>query len=239
MKFGNYIAYNKPTTCFVNIDMIKIVQCLVLAVLLTTCYLQVNAQLNRRNDQTNQQGNPYGRQQKPDSSFVDHLRWGFSGGASGGYGGGYIEIDPQLGYQFNKQFIAGIGFSYSYISEALFDPYSGQYTGNYSTSNYGGRIFAEYHFLPMLFLHIEYEAMNFDYQYVNNNPSSPLYNTTVDAGRTWVGNPLIGLGYQAPLGRKSYYYILILYDLNFNDPPSAELYGYSPFIPRIGFMFGF
>ena len=213
--------------------MVKIVSKFALSLLLFFSF-SANAQLNRRNDQANQQGNPsYQRQQQiHDSSFVDHLRWGFNGGLSFGYGGGYIEIDPQVGYQFNPQFIAGVGVSYSYIREAIFDPYSGQYAGSYSTSNYGGRLFAEYHFLPFLFAHAEYEAMNFDYLVYNTNTGA-----LIDDGRVWVGNPMIGLGYKSPIGRKGYSYLMLLYDLNINDPRSAELYNYNPFVLRIGFMF--
>ena len=203
-----------------------------LVVFLITCSFQVNAQLNRRNDQTNQQGNPSHnrRQQKPDSSFADHLRWGFCGGLSAGSGGGYIEFDPNIGYQFNKQWLAGVGISYSYLSEQFIDQYNNPVT--YSTSIYGGRIFAEYHFLPFLFAHAEYEAMNFDYYNYDANTG-----ITTPEGRVWVANPLIGLGYQSPLGPKAYYYIMILYDLNYADPRSAQLYGF-PFVPRIGFEFG-
>ena len=211
--------------------MIKIVSTFVLAVLFTGCF-QANAQLNRRNDQGYQQGTP-GRQrpkQSKDTSFADHLRWGFCGGLSAGNGGGYIEFDPNIGYQFNKQWLAGVGVSYSYLSTQFYDANGNPAT--YSTSIYGGRLFAEYHFLPFLFAHAEYEAMNFDYY--NYDPNTGL---TTPEGRVWVANPLIGLGYKSQLGRKAYYYIMVLYDLNYSDPRSAQLYGF-PFVPRIGFEFG-
>jgi len=103
----------------------------------------------------------------------------------------YIEVSPSIGYYFTDNILAGIGGNYTYYSDK---------PSNFNTSIYGGRIFGEYIFsnIPILF-HTELEIINIEYD----------VNTRIN-----IVNPYIGGGLKQSFGGHSYFFILVLWNLN-------------------------
>ncbi|OFY92702.1 MAG: hypothetical protein A3K10_11595 [Bacteroidetes bacterium RIFCSPLOWO2_12_FULL_31_6] len=103
----------------------------------------------------------------------------------------YIEISPSIGYYFTDNILAGIGGNYTYYSEKA---------ANFNTSIYGGRVFGEYIFsnIPIL-LHTELELINIE---------------SYDNTRINIVNPYIGGGLKQSFGGHSYFFILVLWNLN-------------------------
>ncbi|PCJ25397.1 MAG: hypothetical protein COA97_07860 [Flavobacteriales bacterium] len=124
----------------------------------------------------------------------------------GGFGltfGSYtvIEISPTFGYYLTDNILAGVGGFYTYYKDNDF---------NYSTYIYGGRVFGEYLFNDVPFLaHAELEVVDIQW--------------TLDERKTLI-NPYIGGGLKQIFGGGSYFYILVLYNLN----ETKESYLFQP-----------
>lgn len=124
-----------------------------------------------------------------------------------------IDVSPTLGYRVNEKFMPGIGATYIYNSWRDFD-------GNRSQiSVYGGRLFARYTVIQNLFVHGEYELLNF-----------PLFADNTD--RQWVPALLVGGGYSQRLGERSSINVMILWNV-LQDGTRPSLYN-NPII-RVGF----
>lgn len=123
----------------------------------------------------------------------------------GGFGmvfGDYtiIEVAPTFGYYLTDELIVGVGGSYTYYSDKR---------NNFSTSLYGGRIFTEYLFPDFpLMAHAELEVINVE--------------DFSDGSRVNVINPYVGGGIKQNIGGNSYFYILVLWNLN-ETPESFSL----------------
>jgi len=114
----------------------------------------------------------------------------------GGFGlvfGDYtiIELAPSIGYYVTDNILAGIGGNYTYYNDKYY---------NFSTSLYGARVFGEYIFENIPFLvHSELELINIE---------------NFDGSRLNIINPYIGGGLKQNFGGRSYFYILVLWNLN-------------------------
>lgn len=104
----------------------------------------------------------------------------------------YFEIAPTVGYYFTDNILAGIGGTYIYYSNKIYD---------YQTNMYGGSIFTQYLFndLPVL-AHAETALMN----YYSFNKEKRVTATAV----------LLGGGLKQNFGGRSYFSILVLWDIN-------------------------
>lgn len=125
-----------------------------------------------------------------------------------------VEVSPTVAYRFTDNFLTGIGGRYTYFEDNT--------TGlSFSTNIYGGSIFSQYFFLDNFLAHTEYEILNLQVGFNENN-------------RANVSSFFVGGGYRSPLGANSYATIIILYDLNddINSP-----YVSNPII-RFGFAIG-
>lgn len=128
-----------------------------------------------------------------------------------------IQISPMIGYKFTDKTIGGITLTYQYYRQEL----SGGL--EYKTNIYGGGLFARQYllnesldFIDNIFLHAEYEGLNYDPYDINN-----------DNDREWVFTGLVGGGIQM-----GYLSMTALYVLN---QSSNSPYGQSPLILRVGF----
>ena len=123
-----------------------------------------------------------------------------------------IHLSPLIGYRFTEKITAGIGFTYQYYRYRTY---------YFTTSIYGGRVFARYIITDNLFAHVEYEVLNIEtYDNLEN--------------RTNVESFLAGGGYRQKIGINSYFNLLVLWD--FIRHP------YSPYINpiiRAGVSIGF
>jgi hypothetical protein len=132
----------------------------------------------------------------------------------------YIEVSPLASYYITENFQAGLGFTYQY--------YSVDYDGypDYSSSAYGGSIFARYFVWRDLFAHVEYSPLYIaDYQY-------PPGVTPIDEA-PWAHDLLLGGGYRQWIGDRAAINLMLLFNVN------ETIYSpYSNPIIRIGFGIG-
>jgi hypothetical protein len=134
-----------------------------------------------------------------------------------------INISPLATYRITNTFYAGLGFTYQYYKDNRYIP-------AYSSSSYGGNIFARYFIWRDLFAHLEYAPLYVNYyDYVDNGSGG--YYTVKNA--TWVHDFMLGGGYRQMIGDRASMSIMMLFNVN-------ESY-YSPYrnpIIRIGFGVG-
>jgi hypothetical protein len=135
-----------------------------------------------------------------------------------------INISPLIGYRITDKFVAGGGPSYIYTSY--------KYRNGLKVENtiLGGRAFAQHIVFENLAVRGEFEYLSIEYPVAYNG-------TDFIKNKEWVANPLIGLSYNLPLGRKASFGITALYNLNYRNNLNRQyLYGDSPFVIRAGFM---
>jgi len=156
---------------------------------------------------------------KKQSRFIDRLVTGGDLGAQFG-NETMINIAPIVGYKITDKFVAGIGITYQYYRSKI-------YSTVFSTSIYGGSVFARYYIIQHFFLHAEYEALSLETRYFD--PSFLVHK----GNRFWIGSPMAGGGYSQPIGERAAFNIMILY--NFNESI------YSPYtnpVIRVGVSLG-
>ena len=154
-------------------------------------------------------------QQNDPNPKTDWSKKFYTGGGLGLQFGSYtyIELSPILGYHITPKFSAGIGATYIYLRDRA---------NNFSTSIYGGKVFAEYDVYRGISPHVEYELLNLE-----------VYGVFLRQ-RVYVSSLLVGGSYHQEVGTNSTIYIMLLYNL-IDDI-------YSPYenpILRIGFNVGF
>jgi hypothetical protein len=135
-----------------------------------------------------------------------------------------INVSPLIGYRITDKFVAGGGPSYIYTSY--------KYSNGLKVENtiLGGRVFAQHIVFENLAVRGEFEYLSIEYPIAYNG-------TDFVKRKEWVANPLIGLSYNLPLGRKSSFNITALYNLNYRNNLNRQyLYGSSPLVIRAGFM---
>jgi hypothetical protein len=130
-----------------------------------------------------------------------------------------VNISPVATYHVTKNFHAGIGLTYQYYKQNI-PGYP-----DYSTSAYGGSLFARYFIWRDLFAHIEYAPLCLDHYFdeVGRWLNGPF----------WIHDFYIGGGYRQMVGGKAYMSLMLLWNVNetINSP-------YSNPIIRIGFGVG-
>lgn len=136
--------------------------------------------------------------------------------------GTVLGISPLVGYRVSPSFDVGARVTYNYYS------YNDDFI-KYSTNNYGGGAFARYYlfFFNDLFLHAEYEALNYEWpQYVQ--PNGDVVKT-----RDWVSSLFVGGGYRQWIGQSAFVNITVLWNVldDINSPYSNPIF-------RIGFGVG-
>jgi hypothetical protein len=151
-------------------------------------------------------------------NILDRIDFGGYLGATFG-NATYIEVSPLASYRITPKFHAGLGLTYMYYSYS--DPY-----GHYSSSSYGGSIFARYFVWRDLFVHIEYAPL------YRTNFIPPNVPSTLDKA-PWAQDVLIGGGYRQWVGDKAFMSLMFLWNVN------ESIYSpYSNPIIRIGFGVG-
>jgi hypothetical protein len=113
-----------------------------------------------------------------------------------------LMIAPVVGYRLSPSFDVGTRINYTYY----------RYNDDllkYSTNNYGLAFFTRYYlfFFRDLFLHAEYEALNYEQVYLD-------YNYQVDhKERVWVSSLFVGGGYRQWIGNTAFVGITVLWNL--------------------------
>lgn len=110
-----------------------------------------------------------------------------------------IGVYPLLGYKFTPKLSGGLKIGYEYVRD-------NRYTSTYTSSNYGGSIFARYRLIPRLYFHVEYEYFSYE-----------LYNSDGTSNREWVPFLYLGGGYSQPIGRNVWLNAQVLFDVLQNE----------------------
>jgi hypothetical protein len=151
---------------------------------------QVTAAQDQSQEQPTQQ-KPAKKQQAPGYKKV------YLGGYMSLTVGSYTRIGvyPLLGYKFTPKLSGGLKIGYEYVSDK-------RYASTYTSSNYGGSIFARYRIIPRLYAHIEYEQFSYE-----------LYNYDGTSNREWIPFLYLGGGYSQPIGKNVWLTAQVLFDV--------------------------
>jgi len=160
--------------------------------------------------------------QKP--SIRDRI---FVGGGLGGLSFSsyydYVAINVLGGYKITPKLAGGVQVQYRYTKYKQYNP-------DFTANDYGVSPFLRFNFWGPLFLHAEYEYLN--YAYLNNQ---------FESDRKGFSSFMAGGGFFQPIGRRAGFYLAALYNFSYKDPTtSTDFYPYnSPFIIRAGITAGF
>lgn len=126
-----------------------------------------------------------------------------------------IDLSPLAGVMITPRFSSGLGITYQYFNDT-------RYSGGESNA-YGGRVFSRFNVLPNIFLHGEYENLNYDnYNFLTERFS-----------RIWSDALFLGGGYFAPFGSRGGANFTFLYNVLHDNLQSP--YG-EPYVIRVGFV---
>jgi hypothetical protein len=128
-------------------------------------------------------------------------RFYYGGGIGASFSSNYwaVSLRPMFGYKLTQKFSLGMEIMYEYVSDS-------RYHNTYNYSNYGGSVFARYRVIPSLYFHAEYATYNYDYYTAYNNGE-----------REWIPFLLVGAGYSQRIGRNTYTYAQVLWDVLQDD----------------------
>lgn len=154
--------------------------------------------------------------------FSDRVFFGGGMGLSFSKSYDFVSISPLVGYRLTQKLATGLSFTYRYTKYKYIMP-------NVSTNDYGVSPFMRFQFYGPLFLHAEYEYLN--YQYVTY---------TAETFRDSYSSFLAGGGFFQPLGRNAGFFAVALYNFSYRTPGANDYYPYtSPWILRAGITAGF
>ena len=145
----------------------------------------------------------------------------FGGGVGMSFGTvDWIEISPIVGYNQTEEFSYGGGLLYRYRKDD-------RIPGTPSLNDYGANVFVRYRFTPWLFGHGEYEYLNYEFVRFDLSTDRDTFNSF-----------LVGPGISRPLGQRTAFYALALYNLSYDDDDFTSPYD-DEWVIRIGVSVGF
>lgn len=164
-----------------------------------------------------------------DSEMEDKAPWKeriFTGGGLGmsfGTNVDFISVSPLIGYKVTSKLASGISFTYRYTNYKYVSP-------KIATNDYGISPFVRFNVYQNLFLHSEYEYLNYEFPTSANESIRKTFNSFLAGG-----------GFFQPLGRNAGFFALALYNFSYRNPTSpTDFQPYdSPFILRAGITAGF
>ena len=166
------------------------------------------AQTNTETDENTEEGNEKGKSGTPLSERIY-----FGGNLGFGFGDvTFYDISPLVGYRLTDQFSMGLGGTYRYTNNKIF---------NVQFDVTGGRIFARYDITPTIYPYLEYERLSFRF----GGSEQP---------REWQEAIFGGAGFFQPMGRRGGVNILALYMLNWTA--TTRIYS-QPWQIRVGFQY--
>lgn len=127
----------------------------------------------------------------------------------------FVNVSPILGYMITQRWSAGIGVLVQYVNDKRFLPALERW-------DYGGSIFTRYAIFQPLFLHAEYEYLNYEF-------ADQRYGYT---------SVLAGGGISQPIGKKASFNMVALYNFTYDPTENPRPYN-SPIVFRVGFTAGF
>jgi hypothetical protein len=121
----------------------------------------------------------------------------YFGGTLGLSFGSYfrVSLEPFVGYHLAPSLTGGVKFIYEYIRDE-------SYNTTYTSSNYGGGLFANYQFHPRIYFHSEFEYINYGYSI-----------SATESARQWVPFLYLGGGVIQPISPTTSAYVEISVDV--------------------------
>jgi hypothetical protein len=148
-------------------------------------------------------------------------KWFFGGGIGASFGDvDYIEIAPMVGYRIHPRISTGFGAFWRNRSDNRYSP-------SVDTTDYGGSVFAEAIVARPIFVHAEYEYVNYEY------PTG--YGGTIQDSTS---SFFLGAGVFQPLGGNVGFYASALYNLSYDSNDPMGPYD-NPWVYRVGVSVGF
>lgn len=147
----------------------------------------------------------------------------------GGFGMGfdpdmdYISVSPLIGYRLTPKLASGLSFMYKYTNHKYVTP-------KIATNDYGAAPFLRFNFYKNLFLHTEYEFLNYEFPISGSESVRKSFNSF-----------LVGGGFFQPIGRNAGFFAIALYNFSYRNPNSTtDFQPYAgPLVLRAGVTAGF
>ncbi len=146
----------------------------------------------------------------------DRIYWGGSVVFSIGGDVSTIGVYPMVAYKLRPKWSVGLEAGYEHVSYDDFDQ---------SADNYGGSVFTRYRLIPRMYLHAEYQMINYE-----------VFTSLTTSEREWVPFLLLGGGLSTMVGQRTWAYVEVLFDvLQDNNSPYDD---WEPFV-SVGVGVGF
>jgi hypothetical protein len=113
-----------------------------------------------------------------------------------------IGVFPMIAYKVRPKLSVGLEAGYEHVSWDDFDQ---------SADNYGGSVFSRYRLLPQMYLHAEYQMVNYE-----------IFTGLNTSERDWVPFLLLGGGISRKVGGRSWAYVEVLVDVLQSDDSPYE-----------------
>lgn len=137
-----------------------------------------------------------------------------------------ISLSPEVGYRITNRLSAGVGIDYMFV-------YSEEY--NFKGSIFGGNVFASFTVIKSLgdlipFLGTDMGILIYgQFSYTN---MGKFYSVLSGDEPMWIASPMLGLGFQVPIGQRSYMLLSVMY--NFDE----SMYSiYSNPVVKVSYQF--
>ena len=137
-----------------------------------------------------------------------------------------ISLSPEVGYRITNRLSAGLGIDYMFV-------YSEEY--NFKGSIFGGSVFASFTVIKSLgelipFLGTDMGILVYgQFSYTN---MGKFYTALSGEEPMWIASPMLGLGFQVPIGQRSYMVLSVMY--NFDE----SMYSiYSNPVVKVSYQF--
>lgn len=127
-----------------------------------------------------------------------------------------VDVSPLAGVMVTPKLSGGVGMTLQYYEDNRIQGAEG--------TSYGGRLFGRYNVFPNIFVHAEFESINWEtYDYFAE-----------DLRRIWTDALFLGGGYFAPFGPRGGANFTFLYNVLHDNRTS---YYAEPYVIRVGFVF--
>ena len=134
----------------------------------------------------------------------------------------FLSIAPMIGYRVTERMLAGTGITYRYTKYKYYSP-------AIKLIDYGFNPFVRYTIFNGIFVHAEYEYLNYEFPTDVNETMRTGYNSFLAGG-----------GFLQPIGDKAAFYLLALYNFSYREVQPGQYSPYTtPLILRGGITFGF
>jgi hypothetical protein len=133
----------------------------------------------------------------------------------------FISVSPLIGYRLTERLATGVQVQYRYTNYKQSVP-------EFSTNDWGVSPFLRFSVFGPIFLHAEYEYLNYQYVYAG------------EKFRKGFNSFMAGGGFFQPIGRNAGFYIVALYNFSYKEPTGNSISPYSnPLVLRVGVTAGF